>query len=207
MQVGATSSIKPTRDVLSLPKAVWGKVSTTVGSFALSSKATSSLGDSNAVSYNLCVDNDDWDTSVEMVSSGGSKKVQLNKGFDAAGGRIFVNPRYSFASSDADVVLGYDTDGTSVTLEASTSDQKLTVQQQITDSDSLTPSITSKGEFAVAWKKNLGGGNAVTTTVKVNDSVSVKWQDGPWTAIFDSPMSGFTTEGVNVRVNRKLDFF
>lgn len=194
--------------MLSLPRTIWGRVKTQAGPWNLSSKATGALDGSNKISFNALADNNDWDTSIEVVSSGGTQKLQVSKGFEALGGRMSVKPRYNFQSSDADVILGYDTDNTSVTVEASASNQKLTVAQQITENHRLTPSITSKGDFAVAWKKSLDEGNSVTTTLKLNDSVSVKWQDGPWTATLASPMSGFKTDGgVNVRVNRKLDFF
>lgn len=205
-EAGATSSIKPTLDVLSLPRTVWGKVRTQAGQWKLSSKAVGALDGSNDVSFNVAADNDEWDTSLEVTSSGGSQSVQIVKGFDALGGRVSVNPRYNIQSSDADVILGYDASSTSVTVEASQNSQKLTVAKQITDSDRLTPSITSGGDFALAWRKSLDGGNAVTTTMKLNDSLSVKWEDGPWTAAIKTPLSGYKTDDVTVRIHRKLNF-
>lgn len=204
-EAGATSSIKPTLDVLSLPRSVWGKVRTKAGQWKFSSKATSLLDGSNKVSLNICADNNDWDTSLEVASKGGSQNVQVVKGFGALGGRISVNPRYNIQSSNADVILGYDAEGTSVILEASQSDQTLTISQQIADDHRLTPSITSKGDFALAWRKSLEGGNAVTTTLKLNESLNVKWEDGPWTAVISSPMSGYKTDDISVRVHRKLN--
>jgi hypothetical protein len=189
-----------------LPKTIWGKVKKQVGNWTVSSETTSALDGSNSVSFNVGVDNSDWDTYLKLDSSDGSQTVQVSKGFGGLGGRFSINPSYNIQSSDADVILGYDTDGTSVTIEASPSDQKLTIAQQITEDHQLTPSITSKGDFALAWKKSLDGGNALTTTLKLNDSLRVKWEDGPWTAIISSPMSGFKTGDVNVRVNRKLCF-
>lgn len=107
-------------------------------------------------------------------------------------------------NSSPDVTIGYGSDNTSVLLEASTSKQKLTVSQMVTDDDIITPSVTSSGDVAIAWKRSLSGGNAITTTVKVNDSINVKWEDGPWTAAFDSPLDGISTDGVNVHITRKL---
>ena len=107
-------------------------------------------------------------------------------------------------TSSSDVTIGYASDGTSVLVEASTSKQKLTLTQMVTDDDKISPSITSSGDLAVAWKRSLSGGNAITTTVKVNDSINVKWEDGPWTASFDSPLHGTSIDGVNVHITRKL---
>jgi hypothetical protein len=103
------------------------------------------------------------------------------------------------------VFLGYDTGRTAVTIEASQSKQKLTLSQELPKGNLIVPSVTSKGDFAVAWKKSLPDGNSVTTTLKVNDSICVKWQDGPWTATMVSPMDGFKTGDINIKVNRKLN--
>jgi hypothetical protein len=178
---------------------------TRAGGWTLSSKAVASLDGSNSVGFNVAADHDEWDTSIEVASSRGSQKVQLCKGFEALGGRFSVNPRYNIQSSNADVALGYDTGSTAVTIEASQSKQKLTLSQELPKGNLLTPSITSRGDFAVAWRKSLQKGNSVTTTLKVNDSICVKWEDGPWTATMVSPMDGFKTGDINIKINRKLD--
>lgn len=202
-EAGATSSIKPTLDVLSLPKSVWGKVKTTAAGWNLSSKAAAALDGSNSVVLNVAADNKDWDTSLEVVSKDGSQKVQVCKGFNALGGRFSVNPRYNIQSSDADVILGYDADKTSVTVEASASSQKLTVAQQVAEGHRITPSVTSKGDVSLAWRKSLDGGDAVTTTVNSDGKMSLKWEDGPWTAIFATSVDN---SAVDIKVNRKLNF-
>lgn len=125
------------------------------------------------------------------------------KGFNALGGRFSVNPRYNIQSSDADVILGYDADKTSVTVEASASSQKLTVAQQVAEGHRITPSVTSKGDVSLAWRKSLDGGDAVTTTVNSDGKMSLKWEDGPWTAIFATSVDN---SAVDVKVNRKLNF-
>jgi hypothetical protein len=186
-----------------LPKSVWGKVKTTAAGWNLSSKTTAALDGSNSVSCNFAANNNDWDTSLELDSSDGSQKVQLCKGFEAIGGRISVNPRYTIQTSDADVILGYDTDKTSVTVEASKSSQKLTVAQQITDGHRITPSVTSKGDVSVAWRKSLDGGDAVTTTVNKDGGLRVDWEDGPWTATI---LTAINDSAVDVKVKRKLNF-
>ncbi|GFH52483.1 hypothetical protein CTEN210_08959 [Chaetoceros tenuissimus] len=203
IETGATSSIKPTLDVLSLPKSVWGKISTQAGGWGISSTISAKF-DGSKGSKNLALDNDDLDANLEIASVGGALKTQVQKGFDVLGGRLSVNPRYNLANSEGDVVLGYDTDGTSVTIEASCQQQKLTVAQRINDGNRITPSVTSNGDVSVAWRKSLDGGNSVTTTLNVNDSVSVQWQDGPWTATFSSPMDGIKTGDIDVKINRKL---
>lgn len=133
-------------------------------------------------------------------------KIQIEKGFDALGGRVAITPRYNIKTSATDVTLSYDSDETSVTVDASTSGQKLTISQQVADGHTLTPSITSSGETSLAWKKDLGDGDSVTTTVTPGDSIKVKWEDGDWVAQFKSDLDGFATEGLTVSVNRKVTF-
>ena len=142
--------------------------------------------------------------TVTLFVGSGIGDVAISKNFDALGGTVAISPRYNVQSSSPDVSIGYGSDSTSVVLEASTSKQKLTVSQLVTDNDIVTPSVTSGGDVAFSWKRSLSGGNAITTTVKVNDSINVKWEDGPWTASFDSPLDGISTDGVNVHITRKL---
>ena len=137
---------------------------------------------------------------------GDLNKVEIDKGFDALGGRLSITPRYNLASSEADVTIGYDSNETTVTIDASKSQQKLTVSQQILDGHRITPSITSSGDISVAYRKDLDNGNSLTTTVSPGDKVNVKWEDGPWVAEFDTALNGLKTEGLAVRVHRKVTF-
>lgn len=138
---------------------------------------------------------------------GDLNEIEVEKGVDLLGGRFSIIPRYNIASHQADVTIGYDSDNTSVTVDASTSRQILTVSQQVADGHTLTPRITSAGDFSLAWKKDLGNGDSVTTTVSPGDKINVKWEDGPWVAEFNSDFNGYKTEGLTVRVNRKVNLF
>ena len=117
-----------------------------------------------------------------------------------------VNPRYNVKDSKADVILGFDGGISSVTLHASATDQKIVLSKQITDVDCITPTITSKGDVTLKWKKSLSGGNSITTTVDSKKAIDVKWEDGPWVAEFDTELNGLKTEGLGVRVHRKVTF-
>ena len=187
-------------------KSIWGKVKTQLGGWALSSKTTTKLIDPlDNVSFNVDADNGDADVYLEFAKSGSSKTLQIAKGFGALGGRLSVNPRYTIGSN-ADVVLGFDTDKTSVTIEAAKDGQKLSVAHQVTEDHKLTPTITTKGDYSLAWEKSLEGGNSLTTTLEGSDAVSVEWNDGPWTAVINAPLTDYKPHDVTVRVNRKLSF-
>lgn len=205
IEAGATASMKPTMDVLSLPRSIWGKVSGDVAGWRVSSRVDADLDDGNKVGINFAAGNSDLDASIQV---NGLDQIIVEKGFDALDGRISVTPRYELGSSDADVTLAYDSDSTSVAIDASASasTMKLTVSQKVTDDDTLTPSINCSGDMSLAWKRSLGDGNSITTTVKPNEEVSLKWNDGPWVAEFKSSLDGYKTDGLSVRVNRKVSF-
>ena len=105
------------------------------------------------------------------------------------------------------MILAYDTGDTGVQVEVSSkSSQKIIISQQITESNRIAPSITTSGDLSLQWEKTLGDGNSITTTLNPNQSVNVKWEDGPWTATFDTPLDGLWMDTINVSVKRKVDF-
>mmetsp|Transcript_7661 Transcript_7661/g.8763 ORF Transcript_7661/g.8763 Transcript_7661/m.8763 type:complete len:259 (+) Transcript_7661:91-867(+) len=201
-EAGATAQVKPTLDLLSVPHSMWGKISREVAGWRVGSRVGVN-NQNKKPSIDLAASSSDLDASLKISDL---NKIEIDKGFDSLGGRISITPRYNLGSSKADVSLCYDSDSTTVSVDASASSQKLTVSQLITSGHRLTPSITSERDVSVAWKKYLDDGNSITTTVNPGDSVSVKWEDGPWVAEFNSALNGFETEGLAVRIHRKVSF-
>ncbi len=64
-QAGATASIKPTRDITSLPRSLWGKVSSEVFGWNLSSKVDVK-GDYKNPTVDVAAKNDDLDASIKV---------------------------------------------------------------------------------------------------------------------------------------------
>ena len=129
--------------------------------------------------------------------------LDVAQGFDVLGGRFLFNPRYNFRESAPDVLLGYDRDSTSVTLEASMATQKVTLSQEIVDGHRIIPSFTADGDMSIGYERTTAYGS-ILTTVKPNESVVVQWNDGPWTAVIEAPLDGFSTTGINVSMKRKV---
>ena len=128
----------------------------------------------------------------------------MAQGFNVVGGRFLINPRYNFKESTPDVILGYDRGSTAVTLEASMASQKVTVSQEIVEGHRIIPSFTADGDISLGYEKKTATGS-ISTTVKPNDSVILQWNDGPWTAVIEAPLDGFSTTGVNVSMKRKVE--
>jgi hypothetical protein len=206
-EAGLETGVRPTLDIASLPKSIWGKIRRDIaGGWGVSARGKVSLDGSGSGGYSIEAASSDADASLVLSGAkDGLRTVSVNKGLDLLGGSLSINPRYDIPSSSADVTLGYDSNGTSVTVKASGSAQSLTVSQQVTDNDTLIPSINSAGEVTLGWKRNISADSAITTTLKPNDSINIKWEDGSWTAVIDTPLEGYSTGDVSIGIKRKVD--
>ena len=66
-----TSSVKATSDVMSLPRSIWGKISSDVAGWRLSSRADVPCNDDSAIGLKFSAGSDDFDTSINVDASGG----------------------------------------------------------------------------------------------------------------------------------------
>eukprot|EP00567_Pseudictyota_dubia_P003887 CAMPEP_0197451260 /NCGR_PEP_ID=MMETSP1175-20131217/28266_1 /TAXON_ID=1003142 /ORGANISM="Triceratium dubium, Strain CCMP147" /LENGTH=269 /DNA_ID=CAMNT_0042983915 /DNA_START=89 /DNA_END=898 /DNA_ORIENTATION=- len=212
-EVGCDVAARATTDVASLPKSLFAKVGRNVAGWGLSARADVDL-DVDSLDHadiDVQASNDDLDLELKVFATAGGtssvNRLEISKGFDdVLDGKISVNPRYDVQSSSGDVVLSYDGEKTGAKLVASMDDQTLTVSRQITDDDTIAPSVSSSGDVSIQWKRDLDAGS-ITTTVKPKDSINVKWEDGAWTANIEAPMDGMSVEDMSVNVKRKIDFF
>jgi hypothetical protein len=131
--------------------------------------------------------------------------LDVAKGFEVPGGRFTFNPRYNFKDSTPDISLDYDRGSTLVTLEASMASQKVIVSHEVAEGHRIIPSFTADGDMSIGYERTTDFGS-ISTTVKPNESVVVKWNDGPWTALIEAPLDGFSTSGINVSMKRKVTF-
>jgi len=227
LEYGIDVAAKPTTDVATLPKKIWGKASTKIGGWTTSASADVEGIDFKGATYEIDADSGDMSVSL-TASAAGVHKVEASKGFDVSGGSLKLNPRYNVDTEEADVVVSYGQDDTSVELTASTSaqsvkighkfgdtgvevdasmdEQSLTVTQKLDDDNTITPTLKSTGEISVAWERSLGDGNLLTTTVRPNDSVDLEWKDDNWTANINFPVDGTSVTGANVSVKRDVIF-
>ena len=71
LKAGVTSSVKATSDVMSLPRSIWGKISSDVAGWRLSSRADVPCNDDSAIGLKFSAGSDDFDTSINVDASGG----------------------------------------------------------------------------------------------------------------------------------------
>merc|ERR1711865_1149009 len=138
------------------------------------------------------------------------------------GASLTITPTYSLASEDADVVVTYANDDTSVELTASADSQEVVIKhdmgdtqvqltaskdaQQIDDDNKISPTISRDGSVSVEWERSLDGDNSLTATVKPDDSIDVEWKDDNWTANINAGLDGTSIGAVSISAKRDVNF-
>jgi len=210
VEYGIEASVRPTTDIASLPKSIWGKAGKTFGAWRTSVRGEVEGTNFNSASIQIDAACEDEDVSIKLTGTAGKEfsvsKIEAVKGFGSGDGKITVNPRYNVEADEKDVVIGYDNEGTNVEITASMDAQTVTISQQIDDDNILSPTITSNGDISLAWERSLGDDNSLTTTLKPNESIDVEWKDASWTANINMPVDGTTIGGANVSIKREVNF-
>jgi hypothetical protein len=207
---GVESAARPTTEIASLPRKLWGKASTDISGWGVSARADIDAQALDSADIEVEANNEDNDLSVRLVASAGRdfsvQSVQATKGFDANGARVTVTPRLDLENDDKDVEINYSQDNTSVKLMASIDSQEVTISQQIDDDNRIAPTINSNGDLSVEYERRLSDDSSLTATLKPNESLDVEWKDAAWTANVNMPIDGTNISGANVSIKRDVNF-
>jgi ankyrin repeat protein len=207
---GVEAEARPTTEIASLPRKLWGKASTDVSGWGVSARADIDAQNLDSAELEIDANNKDNDISVNMLASAGRdfnvRSVQATKGFDANGARVTVTPRLDLENDDRDVEINYTNDKTSVKLMASASGQEVTISQQVDGDNRIAPTVNSNGDLSVEWERRLSDDGALTATLKPNESLDVEWRDAAWTANVNMPIDGTNINGANVSMKRDVNF-
>jgi hypothetical protein len=200
-------SVKPTSDIASLPKGIWGKVGGSAAGWAWSARADiEDVTDLASADLDINADNEDGDLSLNILASIGDDGVSVNsieayKKMDD----LTISPKYDLGSEEASVTVNWSSGDTEVELVASADAQSVTVGQQVDDDNKVTPSITSDGDISVAWERSVGDDSTLTATVG-GGSVDLEWEDGAWTANINVDIDGTSIDGTTVGIKRDVTF-
>jgi len=210
VEYGIEASARPTDDIASLPKSIWGKAGKTFGAWRTSVRGEVEGTSFDSANIEVNANCDDEDLSVKLTGTAGKEftvsKVEAVKRMESGDGVLTVNPRYNLETDEKDIVIGYDTDKTNVEITASADAQSLTISQQLDDDNRVAPTIASSGSISLEWERSLGDENSVTTTLKPNESIDVEWKDASWTANINMPVDGTSIGGANVSIKREVNF-
>ena len=106
--------------------------------------------------------------------------------------QLSVSPAYNLQSKRTKVGVMYDvSSGTQIALDVNRDQQKLTIAHAINDSNTVVPSITSNGHFALDYHYAVHEGGVLTTKYRPNDAAILEYQDGPWIASATIPIDGY----------------
>lgn len=197
---GVEAAVRPTTDIASLPRNMWGKASTNVSGWGVSARAEVDGQDRSSTALEFDADNADADLSLRMVASTGGgfniDSVEATKGLDMDGARVTINPRYNMATEDADVRVGYSNDNTDVTLTASADSQEVNIKHKLDNTsieltasaDSQEVSIdhqvdntsikltASADNQEVTISQQIDDNNRVSPTINNSGDMSVEWE-------------------------------
>jgi hypothetical protein len=197
LDYGIEAVARPTTDLASLPRKVFGTMKTNVGGWGVTAGANRDM-ESGATDIDVSATNEEADLSVKVVATadGGVDSVSATKGIDVDGASITITPTYSMASEDADVVVAYDNGDTSVELTASADSQEVVVKHDMGDTNvQLTASkdaqevvighsmdgtdftlTASADNQEVTISKKFDDDNTISPTINRNGDVSVEWE-------------------------------
>lgn len=199
----------PSKVEAALPYVVWGKIKRSVGDFDLTAKG--SVKSTQLENINLDVNVDGPIGSLQITGKAGEsiavKGIQYKKAFGALGGKLSLNPRYSVAGNSPDVGVGYTAGGTSVGIDTAGS-TKLTVRQRLGENNVVAPTVSTSGDWSLAYTRQMTDSGALTTTYKPNTSLKLEYKDGPWVGSLVSPVDGYVNFGkMGVTLKRSVDIF
>lgn len=210
---GMESSVRPTSDLASLPRSIWGRMATSISGWGVSARADVDAQNLNAADIQVDAANEDLDLAVKLTANTSTKDsfnvrtVEVSKGIhNADGSRITVTPRFTLESDARDVVITYAKDKTDLTLTASVNHQEITIPQQLDTNNRIAPTISNDGDISVEWERRLSDSSSLTANLKPNDSLDVEWKDAAWTANVNMPIDGTNVKGVNVGIRRDVEF-
>ena len=210
LEYGIEASARPTSDIASLPKSVWGKASTDLNGWGVSARAEFTGTDFTSAGIEVDANNEDVDLDIHLEANAGDgfsvSKVEATKRIESDGANISINPRYNVETEEPDVVLSYSKDGTSVEVTASQEAQSVTISRQLDDDNRVAPTLASSGDVSLEWERSLGDDNSITATLKPNESLDLEWKDADWTANINMPIDGTDITGTNVSIKREVNF-
>lgn len=210
VEYGIEASARPTTDIASLPRNIWGKASTNLNGWGVSARAEFEGTDFSKAAVDVDASNADADLDLHLEASAGNgfavKKISATKGLDSDGARVVVTPTYNVETEETDVVVAYNKDGTEIEVNANQNDQSVTISRQIDDANRVAPTLASNGDLSVEWERSLGDDNSLTATLKPNSSIDLEWKDAAWTANINMPLDGTDITGTNVSIKRDVNF-
>mmetsp|Transcript_5932 Transcript_5932/g.7292 ORF Transcript_5932/g.7292 Transcript_5932/m.7292 type:complete len:267 (-) Transcript_5932:176-976(-) len=207
---GIETDLRVTKDITSLPKSLWGKVSSTFGPWGLSAKVNFEGLDYTNADVKFGATNAGEELTLSVDGSYGNGGIRLNeiqgtKKFLVDDATITVNPRLDVNSDEATVFISYDKDGTSVEVEACKDVQTVTLSRQLDSENRITPTFSNSGALSIDWEHKVND-STITTTFKPEKSINVVWEEGGWNADINMDLKNNDITNVKIGVKKDISF-
>lgn len=202
-------------DVDEYPYNLWGRAQRTLAGWNLSARLEASSKNLQAVAFNLLAENELRSTALQVQGltdtaqkSGAVQKLTLSQ--KLLGETLTLVPTYDFSTKEAEVGVTYSGfPNTIVNIDTSTKGpQMITVSQRIGEDNQIIPSVSSAGDLEIEYRRAIEGGT-IAVNLKPKESVTLKWNDGPWLATLMAPMTGpySFSRDINVGFKRSVQVF
>lgn len=205
---GIEADLRPTKDITSLTKSIWGKLSSSVGAWGVS--ATAESQDYTQADVEIGVDNSNEGLKLSLVGTCGSGRVNVKtikggKTIEADGATISINPRFDVQSKEATVATSYEKGGTGIKVEASKDTQTISLSRQLDEENRIEPTINSAGDISLEWEHRVND-CTVTTTFKPEESISVVWEEKGWKTNISMDLEEADVTNLKVSMKKDLTF-
>jgi hypothetical protein len=139
LSYGIEAAARPTTDIASLPRSIWGKARTDVSGWGVSARAEVTGQDFGNADLELDAENQANDLSLRVVANAGGgfnvRSVEATKGLDMNGARVTVNPRFNLEDDTRDVVVNYNNGDSNLKLTASADAQEVEIAHKAGNTD------------------------------------------------------------------------
>ena len=219
VEFGIDLDVPDKANILGSPKSIWGQTTASVAGWSVKSRAEYTEGKydysssgKRGVYLTLEAEDDSqqtflWGSGEASTSGARPLKLGAKKVIPVQGSKIMVEPRYNFASTGADVCLGYEREvlgqDTRLYLTASASDQNLKVVRNLGDSNAASVKVGRSG-FMAATLENDSDLGSTKLTVEPGAVDAELNQDG-WVAGIRVDKPFFGSEPT-VRFAKKFSF-
>lgn len=171
------------------------------GSGSFSFTPTYYPGEDAPVPFDIEFDYESGDNKITAtVDSDMGKSIEASTTFDA------TKTKYKYENDEHEVEIDYSMDKTDIKLTATKEAQKVKISQQVTDIDTVSPTFESNGDITVAWERDLGDDNTLTTTVGNSDSATIVWKDDNWVVNGKVQLNGIVPEDIEFHMKREIEF-
>lgn len=211
---GLDIALNPTKNIKSLPRTIWGKTKSNIGGWMTSIRAEVNAQSLKSINFVATAECEEEDISVKAIGSYGDNnvlvsKIQGTKTYknETAKTSISITPRYNLELEEGDVVIDYAQDKAKFEIIASKTTQQITLSQELNSVNRIGTTLTNYGDVTFEFEKTLVDGSSVTTSVKPNEYLNVRWKDRGWLTNINLPMDGIMDiKGVNVDIKKQVTF-